>query len=128
MKKLLLSLALLAVASYGQAFASMENCRMNLLDDYKGDSKSYQIADESLVNDFDSSPRSYSIESVQNLSNSLVKKSGLNCQVEVSKASCKRIIANVDSSMVCYLESEIGYFLVSKDQLSGVNIVFNRWD
>lgn len=29
---------------------------------------------------------------------------------------------------VCYGEGEYGYFLISKDYLDNLNIIFNRWD
>ena len=128
MKKLLLLFAFLLSLPIASVVANSENCRSNFLKDYKGDSRSFKIADEALVNDFDSRPKSYTIEAIKSLSQDLSDKSGLNCHIKISKSSCREVAEGIPSSMVCYLESEIGYFIVSKDMLSGVNIIFNRWD
>lgn len=44
------------------------------------------------------------------------------------KAICKNIVREKPHSRVCYIESNIGYFLVSRDMISGATVVYNRWD
>jgi hypothetical protein len=45
-----------------------------------------------------------------------------------SHSSCKLIRENVESSRVCYVETNLGYFLVSWDYLEGTHFIFNRYD
>lgn len=43
-------------------------------------------------------------------------------------SNCRNILPNADHSRVCAIETNHGYFFVTKDMLDGVNIIFNRWD
>jgi hypothetical protein len=44
------------------------------------------------------------------------------------KAICKLIAKGIPHSRVCYIESNIGFFIVSRDMVSGATVVYNRWD
>jgi hypothetical protein len=44
------------------------------------------------------------------------------------KAVCRNIAKGKPHSMVCYIESNIGYFFISRDMVSGATVVYNRWD
>ena len=48
--------------------------------------------------------------------------------VRSGKAVCNNIAKGKPHSQVCYIESNIGYFLVARDMISGVTVVYNRWD
>lgn len=45
-----------------------------------------------------------------------------------SKSRCEKIVPEINSSRVCYIESNLGYFYVSWNQMDSANVVFNRWD
>ena len=45
-----------------------------------------------------------------------------------SRNQCKRIISSNPFSEACYLESEVGYFFVTRDSLDTVHVTWNRWD
>lgn len=45
-----------------------------------------------------------------------------------SHSKCSTIIANEDQTRVCYVETNLGYFLVSQDLLDTFNIIYARWD
>lgn len=45
-----------------------------------------------------------------------------------SKSRCRNLVPGSYNSKVCYVESNLGYFLVSKDFEDLVDITFNRWD
>ena len=44
------------------------------------------------------------------------------------KAICRNIANGKPHSQVCYVESNIGYFFVSRDMISGATVIYNRWD
>jgi len=52
------------------------------------------------------------------------------CEEEptIQDAHCKNILGNDDSTKVCYVSTNVGYFFVMKDMLDSVNVIFNRWD
>ena len=45
-----------------------------------------------------------------------------------SATRCMKAINGVISSLSCYVESNIGYFFITWDQLDNANIIYNRWD
>jgi hypothetical protein len=45
-----------------------------------------------------------------------------------SRSKCNKVAPGINSSRVCYIESNLGYFYVTWNQLDNSNIVFNRWD
>lgn len=44
------------------------------------------------------------------------------------KLKCGLAIKRNLNTEVCYGEGEYGYFLISKDYLDNLNVIFNRWD
>ncbi len=44
------------------------------------------------------------------------------------KAICRPIAKGRPHSQVCYIESNIGYFFVARDMVSGATVIYNRWD
>lgn len=47
---------------------------------------------------------------------------------EYMNSNCRNILPNADHTRVCAVETNHGYFILTKDMLDGVNIIFNRWD
>lgn len=45
-----------------------------------------------------------------------------------SQSSCKFIEPGVQSSLACYVQTNLGFFHVSYDYLDNANIFFSRWD
>ncbi|MBT3235178.1 MAG: hypothetical protein HN353_04445 [Bdellovibrionales bacterium] len=45
-----------------------------------------------------------------------------------AKSKCLYLVRDHQASHVCYVESNIGYFFLTWDMLTGINIVYNRWD
>ncbi len=41
---------------------------------------------------------------------------------------CKQIAKKQKDSLICYARSEVGYFVMNRDYLGNINIVFNRFD
>ncbi|PIP91017.1 MAG: hypothetical protein COW01_08755 [Bdellovibrionales bacterium CG12_big_fil_rev_8_21_14_0_65_38_15] len=45
-----------------------------------------------------------------------------------SKSRCQMLAPHIPTSMACYIESNLGYFFVTRDQMTKVHVVYNRWD
>ena len=45
-----------------------------------------------------------------------------------SKHSCSELSAGKDYSTSCYVETDIGYFFVTKDLQTNAFVVYSRWD
>lgn len=43
-------------------------------------------------------------------------------------SNCRNILKHASHTRVCAVETNHGYFFVTKDLLDGVNVIFNRWD
>jgi len=50
------------------------------------------------------------------------------CKPIIKKVQCGEAVKGNDLTEVCYAESNFGYFLVNRDYLDNINIIFNRWD
>jgi len=116
MKKLMMALVCLVVFTTAHAGA---DCYTRLL---KGgnDSVVHQL------NVMDVSP-SYTLKSmtITGLQN-LLKDCG--CKPTLNKVQCGQAIRGNDLTAICYVESDMGYFLVNRDYLDNLNVIFNRWD
>lgn len=45
-----------------------------------------------------------------------------------SHSRCTKIIRNQDHTRVCYVETNLGYFFITKDLLDNLNMLYSRWD
>lgn len=44
------------------------------------------------------------------------------------RSSCKELMPGKSWSKVCYVESQMGYFVIQMDMMEGAHVIFNRWD
>jgi len=44
------------------------------------------------------------------------------------KLKCGQAIRGNTNTEICYGEGDRGYFLISRDYLDNINVIFNRWD
>ena len=58
----------------------------------------------------------------------LVAKKCTGENVVIYKNVCRNVEKGNPFSKACYLESNVGFFIVSRDLFDGMNIIFNRWD
>ena len=49
-------------------------------------------------------------------------------KVSIDDMSCREIQKGNPDSRVCYVETEVGYFFVTRDMMENVSVVFNRYD
>jgi len=116
MKKLMMALVCLVMSVTSQAESK---CYENLL---KGgnDSVVHQM------NVYDSTPnptiRTMTVKGLK----SLLQNCG--CRPILRKVQCGEAIKGNELTRICYVESDMGYFLVNRDYLDNLNIIFNRWD
>jgi hypothetical protein len=47
---------------------------------------------------------------------------------EGGQAACRTLISGKPDSLLCYVESDYGTFVVSNHPVQGVNVLFNRFD
>lgn len=45
-----------------------------------------------------------------------------------SRHSCKTLVPNRELSRVCYVETNLGAFIVTTDYLDHAQVIFKRWD
>ena len=45
-----------------------------------------------------------------------------------SKSRCVEVSPAHPTSLSCYVESNLGYFFLTKDMLTKIHVVFSRWD
>lgn len=88
------------------------------------DSISYQIYDDVLVEEFQSSSEVAALAAVDKLKAKILCQNGF----EIVEVSCKDLVPNNPMSRMCYVEVKEGYFFVSVDMMDNVNIIFNRFD
>jgi len=50
------------------------------------------------------------------------------CGTRLKRVQCGEAIKGNNLTKICYVESDWGYFLVNRDYLDNLNIIFNRWD
>ena len=108
------------------ASSNANDCYERLTANYSRDSQAFQLSEEGV----DYSIERQTAQFAQSAVIALQEKLG--CQFEKSaaeyKSDCKEIVPGVSMSRVCYVSTDVGYFLVSVDMLENINIVFNRFD
>lgn len=124
--KMLLALVLLLPMLSVQA----NECYMKFVEEGNLDSRSFQIDDQNISSDFDDDSISFSKEAIVQVAKSLgCAQSDLGFDNKnMGGESCQELIPGKSFSKICYVESDVGYFMVSKDMLDHVNIIYNRWD
>lgn len=132
MTKLLLPL-LLALTFVTNVEASPERCYEKLTDGFTQDSRSFSVnLDDLNMRDYG---RDYQAEAIF-IIRALVKELGcskkdLNFGKGIdgrSKHSCRQLVPGRNHTTVCYIETQLGYFFVSKDFLENANVTYARWD
>ena len=133
MTKILIPL-FLALALTSVAHASPESCYEAFTEGNTQDSRSFSVN----LNDLDGMReygRDYQAEAIYVI-RELAKELGcarkdLNFGKGVngrSKHRCRSLIPGRAHTAVCYIETNLGYFFLTKDFLDKANVTYNRWD
>jgi hypothetical protein len=132
--KLLITLSLLIVST--SLFASPTKCVARLTNDYNQDSVAYSLNVDELEPKFQKDYGPDHLAQGILMVRALVSEAGC-ARGDInfgkgpggkSSSKCRKLINYIDTSLVCYIESNLGFFSVSWDSFTNVHLVFNRWD
>jgi hypothetical protein len=106
------------------------DCYEKFTQGFSKDSHAYQVYGEDLSEDYESLNLEISLAAVH----FVAKKIGCSddemtiSNKGLSLAACRRIHPKAYLSLSCFIEANVGYFMVSEDMMGNLNIVFNRYD
>ncbi|TNE96407.1 MAG: hypothetical protein EP326_13420 [Deltaproteobacteria bacterium] len=102
-------------------------CYDKLIAEPPFDSKSFFVQEALYEVDAQELNESSSVHVVEKLLRDRIgcEEKSLSRGVEVS---CKELMPGKSWSKVCYVESEMGYFVIQMDMMEGAHVIFNRWD
>ncbi len=114
--------------------ASKEKCLAKLTYDYAIDSRAFKVdTDEIDINSHDNDSVNQSIEIIR----AVLYLHGCDGDNDINfgkgahgkaKHVCTALVGGRSASEVCYIESDLGYFFVTRDLQTSAHIIFNRWD
>jgi hypothetical protein len=126
---LLLALTLTSVAQ-----ASPESCFDALTNGHTEDSRTFSVrlTDLDEMRDYGRDFQAEAIYVIRELVKELgCSRKDLNFGRGVhgrAKHLCKNLIPGRSHTAVCYIETNLGYFFMTKDFLEKANVTYNRWD
>lgn len=131
LRNILAALGLLLVFTTFKADAS---CINPLTVDYSSDSMVYQLdADNYDIRDYGKDHLAHAIKMIR-----ILVEEKLGCaRTDInfgrgpwgkSRSKCLKVQPDADESLVCYVESNLGNFIVTWDSHTTVNFIFKRWD
>ena len=129
--KSLLALGLLVLLSQA-VNASPKECIDNLMIDSHGDSYNFNMHSDEVDREFENDFLAEAIYTIR----VLLDKNGCS-QNDVnfgkgphgkSHSRCSKLISNQEHTRVCYVETNLGYFFVTRDLMDSFNISYSRWD
>lgn len=117
MKKVMMALVCLVL--FNVSYADDSDCYNKLMNG-STDSAAHQVNISNL--DTEDSMKSKTSVGLKEL----MKRCG--CVPQFKKFQCGEAIKGNQLTDICYVETSWGYFIVSKDYLENLNIIFNRLD
>jgi hypothetical protein len=128
---LITSFLLLAVSEFTSA--NEARCINRLTSGYSSDSMSHTLdLNDYEIRDYRNDHLAFSIRMVRELLNDVgCSKNAINFGRSAngrSHSRCDQVLRSVPSSRVCYVETNLGYFFVTRNMLTNIHITFNRWD
>ena len=133
MKKLFIIFSLLILSFSTQAFEKMRECQSTLTRNFSVDSRSFSMdLDQYDIRDYGKDHVAFSIRLVRELLNDLgCSPNSVNFgqgALGRSTQSCRQLVPGREISRVCYIETNLGAFILTVDYFTEVHIVFKRWD
>lgn len=133
MKKLLAAVFLMTSFSVFANEDKANRCLEILTDGHRRDSQSFTI--NLAQNEMPEFGRDYLAQAIHVIK-ILINKEGCSRQdinfgkgpFGRSRSSCKLLEPGIQSSLSCYIQTNLGYFHVSYDYLDNANVFFSRWD
>ncbi len=92
-----------------------------------GDSKHYTLHADLVIDD-DSNPETINPASSLKAARMILRQVGCNVPLVDPEITCVKAIKHIPA--LCYIVPKNigGYFLITKDYVDGVNVIFSRWD
>lgn len=129
--KSFLALALLIVLSLAVQ-ASPKDCIDSLMIDSTGDSYNFRVHSDNIADDFGHDYLAEAISVIRVLADEQgCSPKDINFgdgPLGRSHSKCDLILPDQEHSRVCYVETNVGYFFVTRDLLDTFNITYSRWD
>lgn len=133
MKSLLALLALISTLSFSSAFADELDCKERLTNGFNDNSttSTYNL-DNYQIRDYGRDHLAEAIAVIRiHIGELGCKRKDINFGKGPwgrSVSRCTRVLHGVDSSRVCYVQSNLGYFFVTKGYLNDMVVTYHRWD
>lgn len=130
--KSLIALAFLVFLSQGVQASDKSDCIDILLDGDTQDTYNYSMHSDDVDRDFG---KDYLAEAIYTI-RLLIDRQGCskgdinfgNGPHGKSHSRCTKVVGHQENSRVCYVETNLGYFFLTKDFLDNINITYSRWD
>lgn len=115
------------------ALAGESECLSKLTQNHQDDSRSFELLlDEYEIRDYGNDYLAQAIAVIRLVINDLgCARKDINFgkgPFGRSRSRCSQVVRSVDTSRVCYVESNLGYWFVSYDLVDQATVTFNRWD
>jgi len=119
--------SLILLVSLFFSLGAFADCYDRLISEPPHDSRSFFVYEALYEVDAEELNESSSKAVVQKLLKDKIGCQEKSLNVEF-RASCKELMPGKSWSKVCYLESQMGYFVIQMDMMEGAHVIFNRWD
>lgn len=116
-------IALLMVVSFN-SFAQSMSCLQKLLP-YNNNSGVHQVVKEEWDLGKDSLDSEAATKAMRFLTNSKLFCRDNEISVTIDSV-CSQVLSDVPESLVCYLQTNLGHFVITKDRMRNLNFIFSR--
>lgn len=131
MKSLIITALLMSGSA---AFADKHACIEKLTKNFTQDSRTLSVDTDTItVNGHENDH----LAQARSIIRSVLSINGCNGDADINfgwspqgrtKNNCQALVKDRSHSTVCYIESDIGFFFITRDLQTTANIIYNRWD
>ena len=125
MKLFAMSLLLVEMTANALTIPSTQACYKHLSANYSQDSKAFRINVDEFYYADQEHPQWQEIYAVQTVAAALKDCSSVEEEIKLNNVTCQDIGS---FGNVCYFEAAAGFFYITKDQVDGAQVIFNRFD
>jgi hypothetical protein len=128
------TLSLLAALMFSFSALSQERaCLSSLTQNFSVNSRAFVVdLDEEPIRDYGSDYLAHSIAVIRNVIDKIgCSRQDINFGKGLfgrSRHSCKMLVPHRELARVCYVETNLGAFIVTNDFLDHAHVIFKRWD
>lgn len=131
MRKLLLAITIMASANI---MAAANTCLAKLTYDFSIDSRAFKVDTDNI--NVIGNENDYLAQGIS-IVRGVLDLHGCDGQDDINfghgplgrtKSSCEKLVRSRGYSLTCYIESNLGFFFVTRDLQTNAFVVFSRWD